>query len=307
MQAVAFSYINPDLDGVACSIALEVLGCPKWSARILGTIDAETSAVLEMLGFAVPPAVEAWDLIDEIWLVDTHHPNQLPPDLPEARVTRITDHHLSGDASRYPNADVQNELVGAAATLIAERFFQRKISVPRDLAPLLQAAIISNTLDFRAPATSSRDHLAYETLRSINPADPVLFDKMRDARRAGLRRDIGSILRTDTKTFDTAYGAVIISQVEAPGALELLEHANFTKVLNEMAAARSCALAIANLVDTEQCKSAVVATEVIVARVLSAGLHRPLDPDGVIRVDRLLQRKTDIVPHIMNADILQSL
>jgi len=71
-----------------------------------------------------------------------------------------------------------------------------------------------------------------------------------------------------------------------------------------MAAARSCALAIANLVDTEQCKSAVVATEVIVARVLSAGLHRPLDPDGVIRVDRLLQRKTDIVPHIMNADIL---
>src|SRR5215813_980445 len=97
MRAVVCSYIDPDLDGVACSIALEILEHPKWSAGILGTIDTETSIVLHDLGFTCPPPIDKWDAVDEIWLVDTHHPSQLPPDLPESRVTRITDHHPGGD------------------------------------------------------------------------------------------------------------------------------------------------------------------------------------------------------------------
>jgi manganese-dependent inorganic pyrophosphatase len=301
MQAVVFSYINPDLDGVACSIALEVLERPKWNARRLGITDAETSIVLQALGYAVPPAVEPWNAVDEIWLVDTHHPNQLPPDFPEARVTRITDHHPGGDANRYPNADIQNEPVGAAATLITERFEEFNVSIPADLARLLQAAIVSNTLDFRAPATSSRDHAAYERLRSIKAADRVLFEQMQHARRAALTGETRLILRIDAKKFDTAYGAVIVSQLEAPGALELLERADLVESLREIAAATSCASAIVNLVDTGLCESAVLATDVNIVPVLSAGLHQPPNTDGTIRANRLLQRKTDIVPYIVKS------
>jgi len=79
MRAVVCSYINPDLDGVACSIAVEILERPKWSACVLGALDAETS-----LSFTIwvhfPPSVNGWDAVDEIWLVDTHHASQLPPD-----------------------------------------------------------------------------------------------------------------------------------------------------------------------------------------------------------------------------------
>ena len=144
MRAVVCSYINPDLDGVACSIAVEILERPKWSACVLGALDAETSLVLHDLGFTFPPSVNGWDAVDEIWLVDTHHASQLPPDLPESRVTRITDHHPGGNPSRYANADIQNEHVGAAATLVAERFLESKVTIPVDVAMLLQAAIVSN-------------------------------------------------------------------------------------------------------------------------------------------------------------------
>jgi manganese-dependent inorganic pyrophosphatase len=301
MPAIVCSYINPDLDGIACSIALEFLGRPQWSARLLGAIDAETSVVLQDLGFTPPPAVDTWGDIDEIWLVDTHHPFQLPPDLPESRVTRITDHHPGGDPRRYPNADIQNESVGAAATLVSERFEDMKAAIPPNLAMLLQAAIISNTLNFLAPATCHRDRNVYERLQSIKHVPDNLFDRMQQARTAVLRGETRSILRTDTKIFETECGPVIVSQLEAPGALELLARSDLTDSLEEMAASAKCSSAVVNLVDTVLGKSAVVATDSRITLRIAAGIQQSPGGDGVIRIDRLLQRKTDIIPYIVTA------
>jgi manganese-dependent inorganic pyrophosphatase len=296
---VVCSYINPDLDGVACSIAAEILEHPKWSACVLGALDAETSLVLHDLGFTFPPSVNGWDAVDEIWLVDTHHASQLPPDLPESRVTRITDHHSGGNPSRYANADIQNENVGAAATLVAERFLDSNVTIPVDVAMLLQAAIVSNSLNFRAPATSPRDRNAYANLRNIKPLPDTMFDRMQEARRATLHGETRSILRADTKRFETDYGSVIVSQLEAAGALELLGRMDLKASLEELAEAADCASAILNVVDTALGCSAVLATDSRIANRVSEGLHQSQDGDGVIRTERLLQRKSDIVPHIM--------
>ena len=299
MLAVVCSYINPDLDGVACSIALGILGHPKWSARILGKIDAETSIVLRDLGFTCPPPVVEWDTVDEIWLVDTHHPSQLPQDLPDSRVIQITDHHPGGNPSRYANADVQNEEVGAAATLVAERFQKLGAAIPVSVAILLQAAIVSNSLNFQAPATSHRDRNAYAILQTIKPLPETLFDHMQEARKAALLGETRAILRADTKRFETDYGWVIVSQLEAAGALELLARTDLMASLGELAEAANCDAAILNLVDTALGSSAVLATDARIANRISDGLYQPRAGDGIIRIARLLQRKTDIVPHIM--------
>src|ERR1043166_688802 len=109
MTAIILSYINPDLDGVACSMALEALECPVWTARILGTADRETQFVLDALDLALPPSLKSWSGIEAIWLVDTHHPKQLPDDLPVGKVRRITDHHPGGSPQIYTHAEIQNE------------------------------------------------------------------------------------------------------------------------------------------------------------------------------------------------------
>src|ERR1700732_4958958 len=114
MPSIIISYVNPDLDGVACAVALETLEHPIWNARIAGRPDQETLFVLSTLGLPVPPALTTWDAVDAIWLVDTHHPKQLPEDLPAKLVTRITDHHPGGSPEKYTSAEVTNEKVGAA-------------------------------------------------------------------------------------------------------------------------------------------------------------------------------------------------
>jgi hypothetical protein len=116
-----------------------------------------------------------------------------------------------------------------------------------------------------------------------------------------LNRETVTVLSADTKVFDTAYGKVLISQVEAPGALCLLADADLGDTLHNLVVRNNCTVGIANLVDTSNCQSAILVSNPSVATVLSARLREPIGRDGAIRVGRLLQRKTDIVPYILKA------
>jgi manganese-dependent inorganic pyrophosphatase len=214
------------------------------------------------------------------------------------RVTHILDHHGGGDPLRYSKAEIQNESVGAAATLVAEHFESSGTAVPESIAQLLQAAIVSNTLNFLAPATSDRDRAAYAGLRSIAPLGEIVMEQMRAARRSALLADVELVIGEDTKVFETPFGKVIVSQVEAPGALELLERPTLSKALQELARRSNAASAVANLVDTTLVRSAILATDARILNVLAERLRLAPTGDGVILIDRLAQRKTDIVPHL---------
>ena len=299
MASVIISYSNPDLDGVACAVALEVLERPRWTARVLGAADPETRFVMNALDLPLPPSLHDWSGVKAIWLVDTHHPKQLPDDLPSDIVMRIIDHHPGGSPQSYARADIQNEIVGAAATLVAERFVERGVEVPSNVAVLLQCAIMSNTLEFRAPATSPRDRHAYEWLARIRQVDVAVLEGMRRTRREKMTLGTGALLESDAKIFETLHGSVIVAQVEAPGALELLARADLISSLRLFADSRNAACGILNVVDTEVGKSAVLGTDEKIVRMLSVGLHEKADDDGIVRIDRLLQRKTDIIPFLL--------
>lgn len=299
LESIVLPYVNPDLDGVACAVALSLFEPPRWHPRVLGRLDAETGFVLRHLGVNDPPTVTDWSAVNEIWLVDTHHPQQLPVDLPNHRVVRITDHHPGGSPPSYPHADIQNEPVGAAATLVGELLDRESVSISPQVAILLQAAIISNTLDFQAPATTARDRGAFDRLQAISALPLELRKGMVDTRRAILKRDTPSLIRTDTKTFETTFGTMIIAQLEAPGAVDVLERIDLIPSLREMAIDAGAAVAALNAVDTQENASAVVATDVNVVRAVAAGLGEQVDHNDVLRVARVLQRKSDLLPYLL--------
>lgn len=300
MTAIVTSYINPDLDGVTCCLAIEALEPTGWAAGMLGAPDSETKLVLRTLGLALPQPITSWADISAIWLVDTHHPKQLPDDFPAGIVTRITDHHSGGSPECFPKAEIKNETVGAAASLLAECFAQQGTDIPPEIAVLMQAAIASNTLQFRAPATSQRDHRAYEMLAGIRPIDQLLLEAMDKARRERLVLGTDALLESDVKLFDTAQGIVAIAQIEAPGALDILLRDDLRSSLRHLAESKKAIWALLNIADTQAGESAVLATDQDILRTLAARLDEAVDKDGVIRCRRLLQRKTDIVPFVVN-------
>jgi len=297
VTALVLPYTNPDLDGVACALSVQVLAPGNWLAGVTGGLDDETETVLELLGLAAPPPPPDWSGVDAIWLVDTHHLSQLPGDLPNERVVEVTDHHPGGNPERYPSASIQNEAVGAAATLVAERYLDPAGRIPPQIALLLQAAILSNTLEFRAPATSPRDHLAFAALKAIAELPVEVIDAMRQAKGARLRLETPALLESDLKVFDTRFGRVAIAQVEAAAALEVLRREDLATSLDALARSKNARTALVNLVDLAAGRGAILSTDSEIMQALARALGYALS-DGALFADRLLQRKTDIVPHL---------
>lgn len=298
-ESIVTSYANPDLDGVACAIAISQLEPGGWQARVTGRIDEETRMVLQALGLVEPPSLEDWSNVGNIWLVDTHHRRQLAKGLPNLRVSRITDHHTGGDPQWFSNAQIQNEPVGAAATLVAERYLRDPELLPGALAVLLQCAIASNTLDFKAPATSQRDREVSDALSAIQPLTIELRLAMNAARRGILELATTLLVRRDIKAFSTTQGLVVVGQLEAPGALDLLLRSDLVGALHDLATTEGASSVVLNLVDTALGHSALVVTNEVVERMLLSGLGIDASSSGVIRAPRILQRKTDVVPFLM--------
>ncbi|MDR3561788.1 MAG: DHH family phosphoesterase [Negativicutes bacterium] len=299
MKSVVLSYTNPDLDGVASAIAIEALYDLHWEARVSGSIDHETAHVLKSLGLPLPPQVESWEQIHEIWLIDTHHRIQLPTALPLSRVVKITDHHPGGNPNCFPHAELQNETVGAVGTLIVERYEAMRKAILPEVALLLQAAILSNSLEFRSGSTSDRDRHAYEKLSAIKPIGQILIEGMRECRRGIVNLCTDQLVQSDTKLLETAYGVVAIAQVEAPGASKILTRSDLMVSLRMLASRAEAASAILNIVDTASGTSGVVVTDPEIALLLAEKLSATVGNDQVIRVNRVLQRKSDIIPFIL--------
>jgi len=81
-------------------------------------------------------------------------------------VIEIIDHRKINEADKFPNAKLQIELVGSAATLIVEKFISHKIDITKEAASLLYSAIISNTINFNAGVTTDRDRKTADWLKN---------------------------------------------------------------------------------------------------------------------------------------------
>jgi hypothetical protein len=69
--------------------------------------------------------------------------------------------------------------------------------------------------------------------------------------------------------------------------------------LRALVAETKTSSAILNLVDTKSCTSAVISTDPHVADILSKSIGAALSENLTIQVGRVLQRKTDIIPTLL--------
>lgn len=304
------SYINPDLDGVACAIGYSTyLSNGEFEPRFAGILNAETTGVLGRLGISNALLLDAENLppIDEVVLVDCHHPAQLPHLSDLEAVTVIIDHHPDGDPGVFPCAAVQNEEVGAAATLVAEHIDTRDeagvTALKAEHAALLACAIASNTLDFAAPSTTDRDRTMFKTLVALAKsriAVPDLLDDMRAWRSTFLTQSTDDAVRQDVKIMETAIGYVAVSQLEGGGASQLLDRPDLLDAVERLGDQPDVAGALLSLVDTTAGTTTLLSSN---GHILNA--LRSLSPEVIgeytLRLSFIALRKTHIIPALRSA------
>ena len=100
-------------------------------------------------------------------LVDHNEMSQSVPGLEQADILEIIDHHRLADIQTGAPIYFRNEPVGSTATIIASMYQERGLLPSDRLAGLMAAAIVADTVMFKSPTSTQRDHRMAERMARI--------------------------------------------------------------------------------------------------------------------------------------------
>ena len=228
--------ISPDLDGLACAFAYAKLlnkidKDNKYVAGVYGEAHIEARYLIERFnikeGLVLNPEIK----FDKFILVDASDLKGMPEIIRAEDVIEVIDHRKTHRANElFPNAKIQVEKVGAAATLIFEKYIEHGLNLDKNSVYLLLGAIYSNTLNFLSDIVSVRDKEAAHSLINNGvkiPAD--LIEKMFSFKSDYIKNNLEKSILGDFKDFDNGLG---IAQLEGYDLVSIVsEKINEIKII----------------------------------------------------------------------------
>ena len=150
----------------------------------------------------------------QIILVDHNETAQSVDGLAEADLIEVVDHHRIGDIQTSKPINFRNQLVGSTCTIIANLYDENRVPLEKNMAGLLCAAILSDTLNFKSPTTTLTDiHTAQRCARiaELN-TDALAKDIFTEG--AGLHEKSAlDIIENDIKEFTVGNYRVRVGQM----------------------------------------------------------------------------------------------
>lgn len=302
-KIITTSYKNADLDGVACAVAYaEFLNKRGKEAKveISGRPHMEAQFVLDKFNISVDLEMsEIMPADSQVIFLDASDTESLPNGIKAEQVIEVIDHRQFNDTGKFINAKIQLELVGACATLIAEKFFNSGTAVSKESTALLYGAIASNTLNFKGNVTTERDIKIARWLKDqVEIPESFVYEMF--SYKSNLDKPLKEILISDFKIFDLSGNKISIAQ------LEILDKGDYVKnnldeikqVLQELKNEQKLDFIFLNFVDLEKSKNTFVVvdqeTEDLVSKVLGISFE-----DSVAHNNKMMLRK-EIYPLIKN-------
>ena len=172
MRKVMTTYVCPDVDGIGAMYAYaELLRKNGENAEYYfeGKLKKEAEIILNIFNIKLNPIDNVGE-DDEIVMVDNNELNFLPKCIKKEKIIEIIDHHVRCNwIDEFPDIKCQIEFIGAAATLVAERYKLSGEIPSREAAILMYYGIISNTMNLKIKMTNKRDIEMAEWLKSFAP------------------------------------------------------------------------------------------------------------------------------------------
>lgn len=162
-------------------------------------------------------------------LVDHNEPSQAVDNIESAEILEIIDHHRLGSLETMMPVYFRNQPVGCTSTIIYQLYQEQGIAIPKKIAGLMCAAIISDTLLFRSPTCTPMDKAAAQALAQIAEIDCKEFAAEMFVAGSNLKsKTAEEIFYQDFKKFEqdeTTFGVAQITSMtegELAGAKEKL-------------------------------------------------------------------------------------
>jgi manganese-dependent inorganic pyrophosphatase len=239
-------------------------------------------------------------------LVDHNEIGQSVGSLDEADLLEVLDHHrLSNPPTRLP-IRFRVDPVGSTSTLVSERIEDEGMSAPPELAGLMMAGVISDTLLLTSPTTTERDHRAIERLArwAFVGGSPLEGESVESFGRellkvsAGLRtREPDTIVNGDLKVYDASGYKFGIAQVEVTDLVELDDElVGLEQALGNLRDQRGLDFTMLMVTDIVDSSSRILLRDPPPA--LSELPYKRL-PDGTLEARGVVSRKKQLLPAVL--------
>ncbi|MGR3499389.1 MAG: manganese-dependent inorganic pyrophosphatase [Limimaricola soesokkakensis] len=168
MTTLVFGHKAPDTDSTGSPLIwawyLSQRG-QSAEARLLGEPNTEAKFVAERWGFELPQIIDDVEEGQEVVIVDTNNPAELPASINKADITAIIDHHkLFGGLETKGPIDITIKPLACTATIMHDLMGHVATEMPEGIKGLMLSCILSDTLEFRSPTTTPADQALAERL-----------------------------------------------------------------------------------------------------------------------------------------------
>ena len=155
-------------------------------------------------------------------LVDHNEKSQAVNGMESAELLEIIDHHRLGTVTTARPVYFRNQPLGSTCTIIYQMYQEAGIELSPEMAGLMLAAIISDTLLFRSPTCTEVDRMAGKLLAMIAGLD--MEELAREMFKAGsnlVDKSPEEIVHQDYKKFNVGKSVVGIGQISSMDSNEM--------------------------------------------------------------------------------------
>ena len=238
-----------------------------------------------------------------IILVDHNEATQAVEGFDQAEILEIIDHHRIGSLETSGPVYFRNQPVGCTATIVTQMYDENGVEIRPQIAGLLLAAILSDTLVFRSPTCTPVDVSTAHRLAKIAGVEIDAFaSEMFEAGEKLDGKTPEEVFLQDFKVFmcgDVRFGVAqgsYMTRKNLKAAQQLL-----TPYLPEACGKQNVEDLYMLLTDVPKEESVVICTGRHADEMLRSGFEKEPEEDGSWALPGVVSRKKQFIPALMSA------
>ena len=304
MTIKVFGHKSPDTDSTGSPIIWawylsEVRGTPAVPA-LLGAPNTEAAFVVEKWGFDTPQIIDGVAEGEQVVIVDTNNPAELPDNINDADIIQIIDHHkLTGGLETKGPIDITIKPLACTATIMHNLMGENADKMPDNIKGAMLSCILSDTLEFRSPTTTDQDKdLAVKLAAELNLDLSAYASEMFEAKSDVSAFSDAELISMDSKEYavDDVKFRVSVLEPTAP-KIVLDRKDSLMETMTTVAAEDGVDQVLLFVVDILNEEATLLVPNDLVKTVAEKSFDATVSGDTVV-LPGIMSRKKQIIPNL---------
>ncbi|UWR23136.1 manganese-dependent inorganic pyrophosphatase [Sulfitobacter sp. S190] len=228
MTTLVFGHKSPDTDSTGSPIIWawylnQIKGVDAQPA-LLGEPNTEALFMLDHWKLDKPQIIDAPQAGQDVVIVDTNNPAELPDMINDANIVGIIDHHkLVGGLETAAPIEIRIEPLACTATIMWKMIGSDIAQMPTEIKGAMLTCILSDTLEFRSPTTTQEDKaIAWSLAEDLGVDMPAYAAEMFAAKSDVSAFSEAELLRMDSKEYEVDGKQFRVSVLETTSPEQVL-------------------------------------------------------------------------------------